>query len=343
MTEFAYIRGIGQATLNGALDTGGALVTYYEYVVYDCTINDLSLGNNNGITLYDCTINDATCGTGTVITSVKTVFNGGDFSNCVSMIAQNGQIGGGTYSSTLSISPSGSIYTLGTAPILNGGIFIGSYITAGTLNAGTYAFTNLSFNRNTDDIVFDGAGFSNCSFINCKITTNTLTISGDAEFNFTNCSFITTGAFTIDGAATVVEFKDCTGIDNLVITNNATVTNQGAFYDNRESRLTTDNVQAAIDELSSDVSTKETRLTITGTISNGTTFNTTASGVNYTHSNDFGYLETSQGLFRNDLGIQVLLNGLVRDKETEVLWLTSQTFQLINSTVDSGDLITIFS
>lgn len=85
------------------------------------------------------------------------------------------------------------------------------------------------------------------------------------------------------------------------------------------------------------------RLSVTGYIAQGTTFSTIASGVNYTHSGDSITLNISQTLFRATNSTQILVNGVKQDKETEILWLSSNTFQLISLSVDNGDIITLYN
>jgi len=92
----------------------------------------------------------------------------------------------------------------------------------------------------------------------------------------------------------------------------------------------------------SGLATRKTELDITGTIAANTNFSTTASGVSYTHSGDAGYILTSSVLFQASVPVQIEKNGIRLDKSDDVVWVNSATFQL-NSIVDSGDKITIFS
>jgi hypothetical protein len=85
------------------------------------------------------------------------------------------------------------------------------------------------------------------------------------------------------------------------------------------------------------------RLTITGTIAQGTNFLTTASGPSYTHNGAAISLNTSQALFRSSHNIVIHVNGVEQDKETEILWVNSQTFQLISLPVDAGDIIQLYN
>jgi len=87
----------------------------------------------------------------------------------------------------------------------------------------------------------------------------------------------------------------------------------------------------------------KTRLLITGTIASGTAFSTVASGANYTHNGDATGLAASEALFRSTHSIRILVNGVEQDKETQILWVTATSFQLILLTVNSGDIITIYN
>ena len=89
--------------------------------------------------------------------------------------------------------------------------------------------------------------------------------------------------------------------------------------------------------------TAKTRLLVSGTIPNGTTFSTIASGGSYTHNGDATALEASQALFRSTYATRIAVNGVLQDKETEILWVSITTFQLISLTVDAGDIITIYN
>ncbi len=89
--------------------------------------------------------------------------------------------------------------------------------------------------------------------------------------------------------------------------------------------------------------TAKTRLLVSGTIPSSTTFSTVASGVNYTHNGDATALEASEALFRSTYAIRIAVNGVLQDKETEILWVSITTFQLISLTVDAGDIITIYN
>jgi hypothetical protein len=89
--------------------------------------------------------------------------------------------------------------------------------------------------------------------------------------------------------------------------------------------------------------TAKTRLLVSGTIPSGTTFSTIASGANYTHAGDATSLNTSQALFRSTYAIRIAVNGVLQDKETEILWVSATTFQLILLTVDANDIITIYN
>ncbi len=87
---------------------------------------------------------------------------------------------------------------------------------------------------------------------------------------------------------------------------------------------------------------RETRVLITNTINTGTNISVILSGTGYVVSGDMGYLLTSQALFRDSLLQKIYLNGMLLDKELDVLWVNSQTFRLINNTVDNGDELKIF-
>lgn len=87
----------------------------------------------------------------------------------------------------------------------------------------------------------------------------------------------------------------------------------------------------------------KTRLNITGIIANNTTFSVIASGINYTKTLQNGNLQISVALFRSTNSIKIELNGINLDKETDILWINSQNFQLINYTCYPTDIITIYS
>ena len=87
----------------------------------------------------------------------------------------------------------------------------------------------------------------------------------------------------------------------------------------------------------------KTRLIVTGGIVSGTTLSTTASGVNYTHNGDATSLAASQVLFRATHSIRIQVNGVEQDKETAILWVSATTFQLINLSLNAGDIITIYN
>ena len=87
----------------------------------------------------------------------------------------------------------------------------------------------------------------------------------------------------------------------------------------------------------------KTELAITGTINGSTTFSTIASGTNYTMSGANGNLEISELLFRENNNLQIEICGTRLDKSDDILWVNSQSFQLIGISVDSGDKIIIFS
>ena len=87
----------------------------------------------------------------------------------------------------------------------------------------------------------------------------------------------------------------------------------------------------------------KTRLTITGTIASGPNFSCVASGPNYTHSGDLTSLCASQVLMCADVNCRIQVNGVEQDKETEILWVNSTTFQLIALSVDAGDIVTIYN
>ncbi len=85
------------------------------------------------------------------------------------------------------------------------------------------------------------------------------------------------------------------------------------------------------------------RLTVTAAIAAGVNFSTIASGAGYTQSGDPTSLGISQVAFRATHTTCIQINGVELDKETEILWVNSQTFQLINLAVDTGDILTIYN
>jgi len=87
----------------------------------------------------------------------------------------------------------------------------------------------------------------------------------------------------------------------------------------------------------------KTRLLITGPIAAGTTFDTTAAGVNYAHQGDATGLDASQPEFEAADTIRILLNGVEQDKETEITWISANEFQFPGMPVDAGDIITIYN
>lgn len=87
----------------------------------------------------------------------------------------------------------------------------------------------------------------------------------------------------------------------------------------------------------------KTRLIVTGNIAAGTTLSTTASGANYTHNGDATSLGASQAIFRATHSMRIDVNGVEQDKETEILWVTATSFQLISLSLDPGDIITIYN
>jgi len=87
---------------------------------------------------------------------------------------------------------------------------------------------------------------------------------------------------------------------------------------------------------------RETRVLITNTMNTGTNISVTSSGPDYVVSGSVGNLLSSQTLFRNSLLQKVYLNGMLLDKELDVLWVNSQTFSLINNIIDDGDELKIF-
>ena len=90
------------------------------------------------------------------------------------------------------------------------------------------------------------------------------------------------------------------------------------------------------------VTIKKTELDITATIAAETAFSTVASGTGYTMSGDAGGLGISEAFFRDSIQIQIEKNGIRQDKSEDINWINSQSFSL-NSIVDNGDKLTIFS
>jgi len=88
--------------------------------------------------------------------------------------------------------------------------------------------------------------------------------------------------------------------------------------------------------------TRKTELAITGTIAAGTTFSTSTSGVNYTHSGDIGDIGVSSSAMNSSFIIQFERNGVRLDKTDAVTWISNSLFS-INIIVDNGDAIVIFT
>ena len=89
-------------------------------------------------------------------------------------------------------------------------------------------------------------------------------------------------------------------------------------------------------------STKTTRLLITGSKSASSVYSVTSSGVNYTQEGDDGLLSNSADVFNASCSVFVFLNGLSLTKGTQVIWLSTTSFQL-EAAVDNGDEIVILS
>lgn len=85
-----------------------------------------------------------------------------------------------------------------------------------------------------------------------------------------------------------------------------------------------------------------TRLSVTGSISSGSVFDVTSSGVNYVKTGDNGDLETTNVLFNNNKDIFALLNGVELEKSIEFVWVSQTTCQ-INFNLDNGDVLLIYS
>lgn len=85
------------------------------------------------------------------------------------------------------------------------------------------------------------------------------------------------------------------------------------------------------------------RLAVSAAIPAGTTLNTNASGAGYTHSGD-GVNVASTGLhFSNEHSIRILVNGVEQDKQTEITWVSTTSFQLTSLALNNGDIVTIYN
>jgi hypothetical protein len=83
-----------------------------------------------------------------------------------------------------------------------------------------------------------------------------------------------------------------------------------------------------------------TKLAMTGQIPSGSTYSTTSGGPNYTKSGADGYILSDAAEFNTSPESSIYLNGVYLVKGTEVVWLSSVSFEL-NLTVDNGDEIII--
>lgn len=88
--------------------------------------------------------------------------------------------------------------------------------------------------------------------------------------------------------------------------------------------------------------TADTLLSITTTIPSGSTYDVTSSGAGYTKTRDNGFLGADATAFNKTEYLQVYLNGMLMNKSVDVVWLSTNTFQL-NYIVDNGDEIIIIS
>lgn len=94
---------------------------------------------------------------------------------------------------------------------------------------------------------------------------------------------------------------------------------------------------------SPNAASKKTRLVVTGSIPSGSNLSTAASGPGYTHNGDVTSLSASQVAFRAQNPTRIQVNGVEQDKETEILWVSATSFQLIVLSLDSGDIVTIYN
>ena len=90
------------------------------------------------------------------------------------------------------------------------------------------------------------------------------------------------------------------------------------------------------------IATAKTSLDITGNIAALTAFSVVASGVNYTKSDDDGYIGLTAAIFNDSVGILILLNGVEQEKSTQAVWVSSTTFTLSTETF-IGDVIKIYT
>ena len=86
---------------------------------------------------------------------------------------------------------------------------------------------------------------------------------------------------------------------------------------------------------------RTTRLTINDYIVGGTSFAINSSGVNYTKSGDTGDLGSSSSIFNNTEHIQIFLNGVSLIKGSDVVWLSSVSFSLLDAVDDEDDIIVL--
>lgn len=87
----------------------------------------------------------------------------------------------------------------------------------------------------------------------------------------------------------------------------------------------------------------KTRLIVTGPIAVATNFSTNGSGPNYSHQGDNTLLGASSPIFEATHRIRILLNGVEKDKQTEITWVNSTTFTLATLACNAGDILTIYN
>jgi hypothetical protein len=87
----------------------------------------------------------------------------------------------------------------------------------------------------------------------------------------------------------------------------------------------------------------KTRLTVTGGIPPGSNYSTTTSGPSFVHSGDFTSVGANASVLLSNHKIRILLNGVEKDKNTEITWVNATTFQIVGPGQNPGDVITVYN
>lgn len=114
--------------------------------------------------------------------------------------------------------------------------------------------------------------------------------------------------------------------------------------DNGELKTTDVALNTIVDNIKTlllnDINTVKGKLAITGNIAANTTLTTNTSGTNFTKSGDSVYLGVDATEFNDNADIYIYLNGVLQDKGTDAIFVSTYSFYLIDA-LNNGDTIII--